>query len=478
MLFNSFEFAIFFAIVFLLYWSLPRPGQNILLLAASYIFYGLWSWKFLPLLFFCTLASYGTADRIAASSDAKTRRLWLICGLVLNLGVLVVFKYCNFFLENFYDFLALLGISVSKNFFNIILPIGLSFYTFQAMSYTFDVYRRVMKPAGTLLDYMTYLSFFPQLVAGPIGRAPALLPQFLLPRKFNTAQFKQGLYLIFWGLFQKIFVADNLARIVQPVFNSPGMYHGSDVLVALYAFAMQLYCDFAGYSNIARGLAATLGFNLMVNFNLPFWATNAQDFWNNWHISLSSWVRDYIYFPLMGALRKIKGNTRIYAAVVISFTLMGLWHGAAWHFVVFGLYYGILISLLIIIRIRFARFIAPKSPRGVALWYWLRLIFMFNLTASAMLFFHASSLAQVGEILSRIGASTSTQLPRWEAWGKLAGFSLPVFMMEYAELKTKDPFFVLNKMSWFPRIALLAFLTYLILGWGVMTAEEFIYFQF
>jgi D-alanyl-lipoteichoic acid acyltransferase DltB (MBOAT superfamily) len=229
---------------------------------------------------------------------------------------------------------------------------------------------------------------------------------------------------------------------------------------------------------MARGLGLTLGFTLMVNFNLPFWATNVQDFWNNWHISLSSWVRDYIYFPLMGALRKIKGNARIYAAVVISFTLMGLWHGAAWNFVVFGLYYGVLTVILIIMRIRFARFAAPASDQGQPLWYFLRLIFMFNLTASAMLFFHASSLANAGEILSRITASTSTELPRWAPWEKLLGFSLPVILMEYAELRTKDLFFVLNKMPWLTRIALLAFLTYLILGWGVMTAEEFIYFQF
>jgi len=478
MLFNSFEFAIFFIIVFFLYWNLPHRGQNILLLIAGYVFYGLWNLKFLPLLFLCTIFSYVSADRIAASSDVKIRRYWLIIGLVLNLGILVVFKYTNFFLENFYSIFGLLGINISKTFLNIILPVGLSFYTFQAMSYSIDVYRRVMKPMGTFLDYMTYLSFFPQLVAGPIGRAPLLLPQFLQERSFNQEQLKQGLYLIFWGLFQKIFVADNLARIVQPVFNSPGAYHGTDVLVAMYAFTMQLYCDFAGYSNIARGLGLTLGFNLLVNFKLPFWTTNVQDFWNNWHISLSSWVRDYIYFPLMGSLRKIKGNARIFTAVIFSFTLMGLWHGAAWNFVVFGLYYGILTSILILIRIHCVNFIAPKSKSGVAWWYWLRVLFMFNLTTSAMLFFHATSLGNAGEMYSRIWASSSFNLPRWESWGKLIGFSLPAMLMEYVELRTKDPFFVLNRMNWLPRIAILAFLTYLIFGWGVMTAEEFIYFQF
>ncbi len=479
MLFNTFEFIIFFSSVFLIYWRLPRLGQNVLLLVASYVFYGLWSWKFLLLLFSCSLVSYFSADRIAAATQPNLRRLWLLVGIVFHLGVLIVFKYNNFFLENFYNLLGVFGVSIHKSFLNIVLPVGLSFYTFQAMSYVIDVFRRTMKPQGNFFDYMVYLSFFPQLVAGPIGRAPVLLPQFLKVRQWEKTRVREGLYLVFWGSFQKIFVADNLARLVQPVFTDPTHYHGSGILVALYAFTIQLYCDFAGYSNIARGLAAMLGFELMANFNLPLWTTNVQDFWNKWHISLSFWVRDYLYFPLMGALRGIKGNLRVYAAILISMTLLGVWHGAAWNFVAFGLYYGLLLVGLILVRMYCAKWIAIPSARGVqTVWFWMRVIFMFNLTSSAMLLFHASSLNNAAEMLCRLFTFNGQNSVVWESWAKLIGFSVPILVMEYVELKTSDPFFVLNKIPWLGRIALLSFMAYLMFGFGVMKTEEFIYFQF
>ncbi len=476
MLFNSIEFFIFFVVVFSLYWLLSHRHQNILLLVANCIFYASWNWRFLFLLLLCKAVSYYAADRIYASNHQGTRRLWLWLGLGFNLGSLLFFKYCNFFLVNLYQLLHAVGIPYAGKTLDIILPMGISFFTFQAMSYTIDVYRRVVKPTGNFIDYMVYVSFFPNLVAGPIERATHLLPQVLKPRTWNTQEIKYGVYLIFLGLFQKMFVADNLAHIVNPVFASPSSYQGLEVLIAMYAFVIQIFCDFAGYSNIARGLGAMMGFKIMMNFNLPFWVTNVQEFWNRWHISLSQWVRDYLYFPLVGSLRKIKGNLRIYMALMISMTLLGLWHGAAWNFVVFGMYYGLLLCFYIVLRTRMGHWINPKSALWRGVWHWARVIFMFHITTLGMTLFRSSSLSQAWHVLSRLSAGP-LHMP-WDTLFKFLSFALPILILEFAELKTKDAFFIFTQMSWLWRTMLLAFMTYLLLGMGVMTSEEFIYFQF
>lgn len=477
MLFNSFEFFLFFCIVFLVYWRLPFRAQNIFLLITSCIFYAAWDWRFLALLFACKGVSYYTAAAISRTDDLNARRWWLVGSLGFNLGVLAFFKYCNFFLDNFYSLLGVFGMQVSGHALNIVLPLGISFFTFQAMSYTIDVYRKTVRPSASFLDYMAYVSFFPQLIAGPIERATNLLPQILKPRVWDNQNFYQGAYLFFWGLFQKIFVADNLGRIVNPVFANPHNYSGGEVLIAMYAFVFQLFCDFAGYSNMARGLGLMLGLKLLVNFNLPFWRTNVQEFWNKWHMSLSHWIRDYLYIPLLGGLRRIPGNSRVYTALIIAMTLMGLWHGASWNFVVFGLYYGILLSLYVVIRARFATFILPKSKAGQALWFWARVIFMFQITALGMALFRSTSMTHVGQVLGRLCDFSSWSAPG-ELWLKLFAFAMPVLIFEYVEFKTNDTFFVFNKINYLPRVALFAFMTYLMLGWGVMTAQEFIYFQF
>ncbi|MEI6437395.1 MAG: MBOAT family O-acyltransferase [Candidatus Omnitrophota bacterium] len=478
MLFNSFEFAVFFLIVLGLYRVLPHRGQNLMLLAASYIFYASWDWRFAPLIFGCTLASYFCADRIFTSTDSNHRRWWLIASLAVNLGVLGFFKYCNFFLENASGLLNLFGLKTTPPALNIILPMGISFFTFQALSYTIDIYRRALKPMGTFWDFALFKAFFPLLMAGPIERASHLLPQVVNPRRQDMEGFTKGSYLIFLGLFQKIFVADNLAKIVNPVFADPAAFQAMDILIAIYAFTFQIFCDFAGYSNIARGLGSMLGFKVMVNFDTPFFVTNVQEFWNRWHISLSSWIRDYLYIPLMGTLRRVPGNPRVYIALMISMSLIGLWHGASWHFVAFGAYYGALLILYILIRSRFSRLIEPSSPATQAVWFWARVLLMFQVTAFGMMLFRVRSLGHASTVLASLFSLTDPSLVRWDLLWSALGFALPVILLQYGEFRFKNIFFLIERPHWVLRVLAMAFMAYLMLGWGVMTAEEFIYFQF
>ncbi|MBE9529897.1 MAG: MBOAT family protein, partial [Proteobacteria bacterium] len=339
MLFNSVQFAIFFAIVYLLYLLLNHKGQNRLLLVASYVFYGCWDWRFLSLIAISTVVDYFCGLKIYESREKQKRKLFLFISVCSNLTILGFFKYFNFFTDNLYALLNGFGFSPDPFFLNIILPVGISFYTFQTISYSIDIYRKELNPTRKFLDFALFVSFFPQLVAGPIERAKNLLPQMLLPRKLTVDKFYEGCYLIFWGLFLKVFIADNLARMVDPVFSSSGPYDGVRVLLALYAFAFQIFGDFAGYSNIARGLAKCMGFDLMVNFNLPYFAVNPKDFWQRWHISLSTWFRDYLYIPLGGNRH---GQMNTCRNLAITMLLCGLWHGAAWTFIVWGAYHALL----------------------------------------------------------------------------------------------------------------------------------------
>ncbi|MBW1679002.1 MAG: MBOAT family protein, partial [Deltaproteobacteria bacterium] len=274
MLFNSLEFGVFFFIVYALYLMLGHRWQNRMLLMASYVFYGAWAWRFLSLIFISTILDYLCGIKIYESDSLKRKRFFLFCSIIGNLTILGFFKYFNFFASNLQALLSHFGFSIQPHFLNLILPVGISFYTFQSMSYTIDIYRNQMEPTRNFLDFALFVAFFPQLVAGPIERARRLLPQILAPRKITLDKFYAGCYLIFWGLFQKVFIADNLARIVDPIFAAGPPYNGAMVLIALYGFAFQILCDFAGYSNIARGLGKCLGFDIIVNFNLPYFSTS------------------------------------------------------------------------------------------------------------------------------------------------------------------------------------------------------------
>ncbi|MCX7550557.1 MBOAT family O-acyltransferase [Xanthomarina sp. F2636L] len=336
MLFNTIDFAIFMPIVFLLYWFVFKKNikvQNLFLLFVSYFFYACWDWRFLGLIFLSSLVDYLVGLSLAKTEQKLKRKVLLVMSLVANLGVLGFFKYYNFFLESFQDVFLLFGRSLESSSLNILLPVGISFYTFQTLSYTIDVYRKRMEPTNNILSFFAFVSFFPQLVAGPIERASNLLPQFERKRLFDYAKSIDGLRLILLGLFKKMVIADNCAIAVNEIFTHHAEYNGSTLFFGAFFFAFQIYGDFSGYSDIAIGSARLLGFDLMQNFNSPYLSRNLGEFWRRWHISLSTWFRDYVYIPLGGnQVSKAKWIRNIF----VVFLLSGFWHGANWTFIIWG----------------------------------------------------------------------------------------------------------------------------------------------
>jgi D-alanyl-lipoteichoic acid acyltransferase DltB (MBOAT superfamily) len=344
MLFNSLDFAIFFPIVFILYWVLAKnlTLRNVLILIASYVFYGWWDWRFLILIVISSLVDFLVGKAIDKTDNKAKRKSFLVISLLVNLGFLVYFKYTNFFIDTFVDAFTLFGKNIEVTTLNIILPVGISFYTFQTLSYTIDIYRNQLKSTNNALAFFSFVAFFPQLVAGPIERASHLLPQFYKTYKFNYNQIKSGLLLIAFGLFKKMVIADRAAIIVNQVYNNPNDYKGVEVIIATILFAFQIYCDFSAYSDIAIGTARTMGFDLMKNFDSPYFSKSITEFWRRWHISLSTWFRDYVYIPLGGS-RNGKYNT--YKNLFLVFLISGLWHGAAINFVIWGALHGLVIVL-------------------------------------------------------------------------------------------------------------------------------------
>jgi len=323
MVFNSIQFVLFFVVVVAVYWRLSHRHRTYLLLAGSYFFYGCWDWRFLSLLLISTIVDYNTGLLIAKSEAQSVRRRWLAVSMIVNLGLLGVFKYFNFFVGSLHEVLLATGVKHSVPVLSIILPVGISFYTFQTMSYTLDIYRGKMQPTRDFLNFALFVSFFPQLVAGPVERAASLLPQMSAEKTFSTRACASGIELMAWGFFKKMFIADNLAVIVDHVYSTPvGEQSGIEILLAMYAFTIQIYCDFSGYSDIARGTARCLGFELRMNFRCPFFATNPQEFWSRNHISLSTWLRDYLYFSLGG---NRGGEWFTYRNIMITMLLGGLW---------------------------------------------------------------------------------------------------------------------------------------------------------
>jgi alginate O-acetyltransferase complex protein AlgI len=335
-IFTQIEFFIFFAaVVGLLYAVAGNFWRKVLLLAASYYFYAYWDYRFLTLLVGSTLVDYGMGRRLAGAASPRTRKLLLSLSLAANLGALFFFKYCNFFISSFNSVLS--PLHVNLNTMSIVLPVGISFYTFEKLSYIVDVYRGQLKPCRSLLDFAVLVAFFPRLVAGPIVRPAAFLPQLERATRISSENFVLGLRLLILGLFKKLFIADRLALFVDPVFENYAVYDSVTLWLAAAAYSVQIYCDFAGYSDMAIGAARVMGYELQDNFHFPYLARNMQDFWRRWHISLSSWIRDYVYIPLggsRGTMRRTALNT------MITMFLCGLWHGAAWTFVAWGLFHG------------------------------------------------------------------------------------------------------------------------------------------
>lgn len=347
MLFNTFEYFLFLSIVFLLYWFFFKEsikGQNILILVASYSFYAWWDWRFLGLLVLITLLDFLYGFGVA-SSNKKKAKLFLYLSVINNLGILAVFKYYNFFATELQVLLDQFGVKTNILILKIALPVGVSFYTFHGMSYVFDIFRNQLKPVRNFVEYSVFVSFFPLLVAGPIERANHLLPQIQGIRKFNYYQAVEGCRLILWGLVKKVLIADVLAITVDEVFNDPMSFSSLSLILSIVAFSFQIYCDFSGYTDIALGTAKLLGFELLTNFKFPYFSRDIAEFWKRWHISLSSWFRDYLYIPMGGSRNGILITVR---NVSIVFLLSGLWHGASWNFIVWGLIHacGFLVLLL------------------------------------------------------------------------------------------------------------------------------------
>ena len=466
MLFNSTEFLVFFAL-FLAGFAVVRNSlraRNWLLLVASYGFYAAWDYRFTGLLLATSLLDFTLARAIDRSTLPGRRRALVAVSVTINLGVLGLFKYLNFFRESFAALLQAGGWETHWRAWQIILPVGVSFYTFQSISYVVDVYRRQMPASRELVPFLAYVAFFPQLVAGPIERGKHLLPQFTRTLVITRQGVEAGLWLILWGLFKKVALADNLAPLVDLVYR-PATTSGPAVVLGTIAFALQIYCDFSGYTDVARGVARLLGFELLLNFNLPYFATSLRDFWNRWHISLSTWIRDYLYFPLGGSRR---GTGRTYLNLAVTMLICGLWHGAAVNYVSGGAWHGL--GLMVNHGWRSLR--PDRAPLPAFLGW--------GLTAAFVLFgwllFRAESLDQIIQLTR---ALADPQLPTW--WrpylGNLVVLALPLVAMQAWQWRTGRLDAPLTLQPW-PRAILQGALVVVLIAFWSAEAAPFIYFQF
>jgi len=473
MLFNSIEFFIFYLIVFCLYWLIKsKTVQNILILVSSYYFYGSWDWRFLSLIFISSCIDYYTGRKIYLS---KRKNAWLIVSLFSNLGILGFFKYFNFFTESFVRLVNQFGFSASFSTLSIILPVGISFYTFQTLSYSIDIFKGKVIPNKSFIEFLAFVSFFPQLVAGPIERARDLLPQFSRERTFSYNIASKGVKLIMWGFFKKLVIADNAAGFVNFVFENSGELGFVLHWLGIVAFAFQIYCDFSGYSDIAIGLAGLLGFSLSRNFNYPYFSENISNFWKRWHISLSSWFRDYVYIPLGG---NRNGRGKWIKNILLTFCISGFWHGASWNFIVWGLLHGLYYLPWNLLRNKFL----IKLP------VFLSMIGTFIIVCIAWVFFRQTdllkalnfsySLFQVSDLLDLMKGVGLEVLKYQLIKNKTFFVMLMLFVLiEYLSRNSETIFLFNSKLK---PIRLLAFLFVfqVILLFGKFELVEFIYFQF
>ncbi len=519
MLFHTPVFFIFFSCFFLLYVATQKrlKLQNTLILVASYIFYGAWDYRFLVLIVVSTttdfIAAIGAARQRASqreilnsilftaiiatsilSYDLPSNYIYLIllysfliifyilvtyfftleegrsakCFVALstisNLGLLGVFKYFNFFADSLVELAQVFDISLSRVTLDIILPVGISFYTFQTMSYTIDSYRKQLNPSRNLIEVSAYIAFFPQLVAGPIERGAALLPQFLQSRTINMEQIRSGSYLFLWGLFKKAVIADNLATFSDPAFASPSDFSTGELLVALLAFTFQIYCDFSGYSDMARGIARTMGFNLMINFNVPYLSKTPSEFWQRWHISLSSWLRDYLYIPLGG---NRKGPSKTYRNLFLTMLLGGLWHGASWTFVLWGVAHGLILIVYRVLGVRDQNSDASIFKKG------MQIALMFTLVTFTWLLFRAGDFATLKSYIGGILAFTSINA----SWMTLGLLIFPVALHDCLQEHSKKQEYIYS-LPFFARFNIVLIV---LASFALLTPsgeQAFIYFDF
>jgi D-alanyl-lipoteichoic acid acyltransferase DltB (MBOAT superfamily) len=472
MVFNSLDFGVFLIIVVPLVWLLPHRAQNRLLLVASYVFYAAWDWRFLGLIGISTVIDYFVGLGLGATQDPKRRKHLVLVSLVGNLGILGCFKYLGFFTDSLIRLLDVFGLSLRQIDIDVVLPVGISFYTFQTLSYTIDVYRKRLQPTRDFLDFALFVSFFPQLVAGPIERASRLLPQIAVPRRFTWSKFGSGCWLMLWGLFKKAVIADNMAAVVDGVFAPNAIVTGPEVVLGVLAFAFQIYCDFAGYSDIARGVARMLGFELMLNFDIPYKSRNPSEFWRRWHISLSTWLRDYLYIS-MGGNRLGRGRRQ--RNLILTMLLGGLWHGAAWTFVVWGTFHGVWLVVHAALQDRLAA-IAPRGAVGARLWGALCMAVTFVLWCVSLLVFRADSL---GHCVALFGTMFTDFDPgRVGSWLLPFAFLVwPLLLMEWFQSRTNDQEVIFRAPVWV-RTLIYVLLVYAITILGEDFGVPFIYFQF
>jgi D-alanyl-lipoteichoic acid acyltransferase DltB (MBOAT superfamily) len=408
MLFNSIDFALFLPVVFVLYWFVCNKNlklQNAFIVAASYFFYGFWDWRFLSLILFSTFVDYTVGKALSKTENIKRRKFLLWTSIGVNLGFLGVFKYYNFFAQNFTEVFTFMGSDWKMGYLDIILPVGISFYTFQTLSYTIDIYRGKLKPTHDFITFAAFVSFFPQLVAGPIERATHLLPQFYVPRKFEYHKAVDGMRQILWGLFKKIVIADNCAQFANEIFNNSSDFSGSTLVLGAILFTFQIYGDFSGYSDIAIGTARLFGFDLKQNFAFPYFSRDIAEFWRRWHISLSTWFRDYVYIPLGGSRGGVWAKVR---NTFIIFLVSGFWHGANWTFIAWG-FLNALYFLPLLLTNRNRRNVGVVAAHEMLPSFkdFINVMFTFTITVFAWIFFRADT---IGHAIQYIGDIFTTDL--------------------------------------------------------------------
>jgi len=492
MLFNSPEFLLFLPIVFGLYWFVVQrnlKAQNMLLVIASYVFYGWWDWRFLGLIAFSTLVDYLVGLQIEGAHEKRAKKAWLGVSLLVNLGLLCYFKYSNFFIDSWVDAWATAGVTMHVSSLKVILPVGISFYTFQTLSYSIDIYRGNLKPTRSFINFAAFVSFFPQLVAGPIERASRLLPQIENKRVFKYEEGVAGLRLILWGMFKKVVVADTCAIYANDIFANYTEYSGPTLMLGAVYFAFQIYGDFSGYSDIAIGTAKLFGIQLMTNFKTPYFSRDIAEFWRRWHISLSTWFRDYLYIPLGGSR---VGKWKSVRNVFIIFLVSGFWHGANWTFIVWG---GIHAALFLPLLLRGKNRRYTSDTIGEGRWLptgreLLGMAWTFSMVCVAWVFFRAESVGEaVGYLVQTLSLPSNTgqsinELVRIR-WGSgslkslenlvLIAFPFIEWTKERVQLKSEPTGVALQAVKW----AWMAVLVVLIIQFGIShQVETFIYFQF
>jgi D-alanyl-lipoteichoic acid acyltransferase DltB (MBOAT superfamily) len=482
MLFNSLDFAIFLPIVFVLYWFVTNKNlklQNLLVVIASYVFYAWWDWRFLSLVIISTLVDYIVGLGLSHEKGKNKRKALLAASIIINIGILGFFKYYNFFLENFIAAFSFLGFQISANSLSIILPVGISFYTFQTLSYSIDVYRQKIEPTRDLLAFSAFVSFFPQLVAGPIERAVNLLPQFKSARFFDYGKAVDGMRQILWGLFKKIVIADGSAEFANMIFNNSASYSGSTLVLGAFFFAIQIYCDFSGYSDIAIGTARLFGFDLMKNFAFPYFSRDIAEFWRRWHISLTTWFRDYLYIPLGGSRGS---NLKVARNILIIFVVSGFWHGAKWTFIVWGLLNALyFLPLIFNKRHRKNLGVVAQGKYLPTFKELFQMLFTFTLTLFAWIFFRSENLETAISYISNLFSPSLFIVPELLHHGSVLVLMLFIVFFLIIEWLGRENEHAIEKIVLKLKRPLrysFYFALILMMFWFGGKPQDYIYFQF